>query len=122
MDAMGRRNIKTRFLVFHSAITGRTIACYSNVQKKCIMKVAEEMGLKIPEPIAMEDMKGLKKRDGLRADIIIVDEMEGRQMKNEVKMEIKRILKCLECDMADAEPDTQEAMTQIILIVEGAIK
>lgn len=119
----GRHNTKIMFLVHQAAETGRTIVCYSNAQKKRIMKVAEEMGLRIPEPTALEDMKGLKKRDGLNADTIIVDELQGGyQMKDEVKQEIKRILKCMECDMVEAEVDTQEAMAQIILIVEEAIK
>ena len=72
---MRRGQGKTTRLILYSSVNKVPIVCWSRQHCKIIKEMAEEMKLKIPEPIIAEN-QDIQPYGSIRYDKVIVDDLE----------------------------------------------
>ena len=73
--SLGRGQGKTTRLLYASEFNDAPILCCNDVHKKYLKRMAEDLGLYIPEPIIISDFFASKIR-GKRIDGILIDDAE----------------------------------------------
>ena len=73
--SLGRGQGKTTRLLYASEFNNAPILCQNEVHKRSLKRMAEELGLYIPEPIIVSDFFSQKIR-GKRIEEILVDDAE----------------------------------------------
>ena len=71
---MGRGQGKTKRLIQYSSVNNIPIVCWSRQHCKIIKEMAEEMKLKIPEPIIAEN-QDIQPRGKIIYDKVVIDDL-----------------------------------------------
>ncbi len=72
--ARGKQSGKTTELVKESARTGRYILVFSNSHAKIISSIAKNLGLNIPYPVTVDEIRNVGKCSSIVRDGLLVDE------------------------------------------------